>query len=800
MHYPLKTLAILTLAGVVASPARSATGWQRGMPDNEASVAQRAARARQTPPAVRQAAPAKPAPVRKPAAADPAVPPDGDWPRTYTTPNAARLVLYQPQVESWPEQKEVTMYIAVSYLPKGAEKAVLGTIKVTSKSKVAVAERLVSFSEFKIAEANFPTAPKEQLRDIVEEIKTSVPLEERIIGLDRVLAMIDTSQIKPRNAEGVKADPPAVFYSEKPAVLVNLDGEPIWSPIDGSELRFAVNTNWDLFEHPPSSAYFLRVDGGWLVSTSVRGPWNHAGKLPASFSKLPDDGNWADVKAAVPGKPFAGGAAPVVYVSTVPAELILVTGAPRYQPVAKTGLLWVSNTESDIFRLRQDGPVFYLVSGRWFAAPHFSGPWTFATPTLPEDFKNIPLEHPRSRVLASVPGTRQAIEAVVLAQIPQTARVKRNEVKAPDVAYQGDPKFEAIETTKVARAVNTDKDILKVGDLYFMCFQGVWFRSATPNGPWAVADSVPQEVYQIPISPPAHNVTYVTVENSDDDEVEFVATAAYTGMMVAWGCTMWGNGWYYPPYYYPGHYPAYFPHYPSYGYGAWYNPWNGSYTRGGGVYGPYGGAGYAARYNPSTGTYSRGAVAYGPGGGRGAAEAWNPRTGTYGQTRQGRNVYGSWGATSVQRGDQWASTARVTSRATGTTTRVTEGSGGGAAVTRRGAEGAGGIARTGSGDVYAGRDGNVYRNDGGSWQKYDNGNWSSVDRPGARQEPAQRPERGLSSETRDRLNTDHAARAEGAQRTRDLGSVRSSGSRAGSTSRAGSYRPSGARAGGGRRR
>ena len=34
-------------------------------------------------------------------------------------------------------------------------------------------------------------------------------------------------------------------------------------------------------------------------------------------------------------------------------------------------------------------------------------------------------------------------------------------------------------------------------------------------------------------------------------------------------------------------------------------------------------------------------------------EAYNPRTGTYGATRQGAGVYGSWGQTGVQRGDDW---------------------------------------------------------------------------------------------------------------------------------------------------
>ncbi len=89
-------------------------------------------------------------------------------------------------------------------------------------------------------------------------------------------------------------------------------------------------------------------------------------------------------------------------------------------------------------------------------------------------------------MLASVPGTQQATEAVLLAQVPQTARVNKKELKAPEVAYQGEPKFEPIEKTTVARAVNTDKDIIKVGDLYYMCFQGVWFMSKSATGPWEV--------------------------------------------------------------------------------------------------------------------------------------------------------------------------------------------------------------------------------------------------------------------------------------------------------------------------
>jgi len=742
------------------------------------------------------------------------LPIDGGWPRTYLTPRNAQLIVYQPQIASWDARKQMVAYAALSYQPQGASKPSLGTVKLESATSVWLADRLVRFSPVRATETNFPSLGREELQDLVSEITSGIPDSERVIALDRVLASLDKSQIIPKNVDGVKSDPPSIFYSTRPAILVGFDGDPIWAAIEKNELKFAVNTNWDVFQHEGTHTFYLRNGRVWLKAADVKGPWSRASSLPASLSKLPADDNWKEVRAALPLAPSDGKPVPAVFVSTTPSELILVRGAPVYTPVAGTRLVWLSNTESDVFRVGASGPVYYLVSGRWFTATAFNGPWTFATPNLPEDFKKISLEHPRSRVLATVPGTPQAAEAVLLSQVPQTARVKKRELQAPDVVYQGEPQFDPIPPTSLARAVNTDKDIIKVGDLYYMCFQGVWFMARSASGPWEVTGSVPSQIYEIPSSSPVHHVTYVTVEDNDDEWVTYAAVAGYTGMMVAWGCAVWGTGWYYPPYvWYGGFYPVYYPFYPTYGYGAWYNPWTGVYGRGAAWYGPYGGAGVAARYNPRTGTYARGAAAWGPYGARGVAEAYNPRTGTYARTQQGAGVYGSWGSTSVQRGNQWAQTSRVTNRATGTTTRVTQGSGGGEAITRRGPSGNSGVARTGSGDVYAGRDGNVYRRQDGSWQKYENGGWNSVNTPTPTQRdrsaaPTQR-DRGAAATPADRrggasagadtvgqLNRDRAARSEGATRTRDYGAARSGGSRS-----TGSYRPSGgARAGGGRRR
>src|ERR1044072_4562874 len=102
-------------------------------------------------------------------------------------------------------------YAAASYLPLGKEKPELGTLKIEADTEVAVAERLVRFSVLKITETSFPTLPKEQVQELITEIDKTIPPEDRFIALERVLTQVDKSQIIPKNAPDIKADPPKIF-------------------------------------------------------------------------------------------------------------------------------------------------------------------------------------------------------------------------------------------------------------------------------------------------------------------------------------------------------------------------------------------------------------------------------------------------------------------------------------------------------------------------------------------------------------------------------------------------------------
>ena len=404
-----------------------------------------------------------------------------------------------------------------------------------------------------------------------------------------------------------------------------------------------------------------------------------------------------------------------------------------------------------------------------------------------------------------MPNTDEARLAVLEASIPRKATVSRDAGDKVNVFFQGEPQFEEIPGTGVQRAVNSYNDILKVGDVYYLCDNAVWYKASTTDGPWLVADEIPAVIYSIPPSSASYHVTHVHVYESDEDTVSTGYTSGYVGLYVGFGVAMYGSGWYYPPYYgyypyggYP-HYPYYYPYPYSYGGAAWYNPNTGMYGRSASVYGPYGGYGRGASYNPQTGAYARGEAVWDSNEIAGRGVAYNPRTGTGIATNRYANEDGGWGESLITHNDKWVETqSEWNNNSRSTEFRTSEGGSGqidrqrsgdtvyGTGEFQRGDEslstrsarneqGAviagqtgsgeqGAIGRSTDGDFYAGKDGQVYRRDEDGWHQNSGDGWNKVEVPDdraaqvdqARSEFSTRKENASQS-----LPTDRASRTEG---------------------------------------
>ena len=693
---------------------------------------------------------------------------DPGWPRKLEKPGGTGIV-YQPQVDEWKDFTDITWREAFQMTPTGG-KQVIGAATFNGKTNVDRDKHMVVIYGIKVINTYFPSLDEASSAKMDQLFKTFVP-EVVNISLERVVAYIP----KPQSVQAlnVKNDPPFIFVNYSPAILLAVDGEPVIAAIPNTKLKFVVNTQWAVFLDTSKSQYYLLAGPHWLTAPDLHGPWSAATTLPKEMEKLPKDPQWADLKKVIPLPAQSSGPIPKVFYGTVPAEVILFDGKPVYAKIPQTQLLYATNTDSAFFLYTPTNEYYYLAAGRWFRSKDMQGKWAFASADLPEDFAKIPYSSPASAVLASVPGTAEAKDAVLIAQIPTVMEIDPKSAAAQaKVSYSGEPQFAPIEGTSLSYATNTADKVIKVGDVYYLCLQGVWFMSPNAQGPWTTASSVPQVIYTIPPSSPVYNVTYVTQTTTSSGTVECSHTSGYLGVFVigvAVGAVVAnGSGYYYPPYvYYPPYgYPVYRPYpmpYGYYGYGSFYNT-NGSYGRYQTAYGPYGSATRAASYNPYTGTYKQGASVATPYGRQSVGQAYNPYTGTYAATHQGSSPTAQWGQSYVSNGNKSAY-AQHYSTAQGTVGSA-QGSQGGKAVGASTAYGNAAVGKTSSGDMYAGKDGNVYKNTSSGWQKYDNssGSWNTVNTPQNQQQAQQKTQQ--QKQSYQQQNPSSQANAQQAQQQR----------------------------------
>ena len=759
---------------------------------------------------------------------------DPGWPRE-ATEGGARLVYYQPQVDDWQSFKDLNFRLAVSLTSAGG-KAVVGVVSVHALTDVDVDTRTVLIHDLTISETRFPSLEAEAAARMDQLMRTFLAPDKTVtISLDRLVASVN----KPDSVVGVDVnnDPPPIFVSYGPAILVQVEGQPILAAIPETSLEFVVNTNWPLFWDKAQSAFYLFTEIQWLAAPQLGGPWVFSARFPRrcrSWSGSAVGG--AEEGRSAPGREERR---PKSVLQRSAGGSHRLHRAAGVQAIPGTELVYASNTDSALFVHNPTSQYYFLAAGRWFRAASLEGPWSYATPDLPADFARIPANSPVAPVRVSIPGTEEAKDAVLLAQIPTTAVVDPVAAAAEASAtYNGEPQFTPIEGTSLSYATNTPDKVIKVGDLYYLCLQGVWFMSVSPQGPWKTAPSVPKQIYTIPPSSPVYNVTYVTQVTTTSGAVQSSYTAGYLGAFVI-GATVGaiianGSGYYHPPYVYypPRGYPVYRPYpvpYGAYGtagavyiprtgaagvgravYGPYggaavaktYNPYTGTYARGATAYGPYGSASAGQAYNPYTGSYARGATVSGPGGSRTTASGYNPSTGTAAATRQGSSPYGQWGSSVVTKGNEAMYTQHA-SNARGTVGKAQTTSGG-KAVGASGASGSGGAAKTSSGDMYAGKDGNVYKNTGNGWQKYDNGSWNTVTPPANAQPKAQGNSTTTKGGTQPKPQSSGASRSAAANAQRNSKKTtggtqpaQGSGASRSAPAKAGSY--SGKTAGGGAR-
>ena len=495
-----------------------------------------------------------------------------DWPRSFTLDDGTVVKIYQPQPESFSNNVLKSRW-AISVLQPGKQDPVFGTFWSVSNVETDRDARRVVIQSAKVPNVKFPGQPDDSfIASMKTALEANLPATAGDLSLDELLASLDQDQVQQKQSKNLEMNAPRIVYADHPSLLVVIDGQPKLQTNKDWGLDAVVNTPFTIVK-AHDNQFYLYGGKHWYQAQQATGPFSAAGNVPSELQQVQtavDNANssspgYTDSAAAAQDNVVSD-----IVISTGPAELIQTNGQAAFTPIQGTSLSYASNSSNDIFQ-DQSGKYFVLISGRWYESGSLTGGWHYvAANALPGDFAKIPEGSPKDNVLASVAGTDAAREAIMDAQIPQTAKVDRA-TATTSVNYDGDPQFAPLQGTDLQYATNTGSSVIQENGVYYSVDNGVWFQAPGPNGPWTVATERPNDVDAIPPTSPLYNTKYVYVYDVTPDYVYMGYTPGYLNAYVYGPTVVYGTGFYYNPWFNGFYYPRPW----SWGFGFGYNPYVG---------------------------------------------------------------------------------------------------------------------------------------------------------------------------------------------------------------------------------
>jgi hypothetical protein len=494
---------------------------------------------------------------------------DDQWPQTITASDGTVIKIYEPQPESF-QGDILKARSAISIQENGQNDPTFGTFWEIATVQTDRDNRQVNIESVKVPNLKFASdVDGNKINFLKTTLETEIPRLRINLSLDNVLASLDMHAEEKKLSKDLDNNPPKIYYANKPSILVTIDGQPKIQRNNSWGVDVVVNSPFTIVKYNDGN-YYLYGAKHWYMAPSATGPYSYTDNVPPAFGQIESAVNNANTD---PGYTDSASAQSDVIsdivVTTSPAELVQTNGQPSWEQIQGTNLLYVSNSQNDIFLDQGTQQYYILLSGRWYRSATMQGPWQFmAANSLPADFAKIPEGSPKDNVLASVAGTDAAREAVMNAQIPQTAKVDRHNATA-NVTYDGSPQFQNIHGTNMQYGVNTPNSVIRFQGRYYCVDNGVWFVSDNSQGPWVVCTERPEEVDMIPPTNPDYNMKYVDIYDATPDYVYMGYTPGYLNEYVYGPTVVYGTGFYYNPwwggYYYPRPY--------TWGFGMGYNPW-----------------------------------------------------------------------------------------------------------------------------------------------------------------------------------------------------------------------------------
>jgi hypothetical protein len=195
----------------------------------------------------------------------------------------------------------------------------------------------------------------------------------------------DPEAAEPAEAEEEPGPPPGSVVATEPTELIVTEGEPEYTPVQGTELLYMSNTESDVLLEIGTQRYYVVLSGRWYAAEELSGQWTHVppSELPATFRQIPPESEMGHLLISVPDTEAANEA---LLDSQIPQTAaidrseatfeVTYDGEPQFEAIEGTEMAYASNTSASVVRV---GDTYYAChEAVWFVADDPNGPWVVA--------------------------------------------------------------------------------------------------------------------------------------------------------------------------------------------------------------------------------------------------------------------------------------------------------------------------------------------------------------------------------------------------------------------------------------
>jgi len=300
------------------------------------------------------------------------------------------IALHRLQIESQ-EGEAVRAKAAVVVRDKGLPSRT-GAIWVSARTDAAAETSRLQLCDLTVVKGSFPSE-RDGGTALVEAVGAALARETSCgapslpplpAGAAPALAPGPSLAPAPSLVPAPSPDTPRVVFTDRPAVVVHLDGEAEIRPVEGTSWLRVVNTRSLVLQDKGTSRFFTPVAGRWLVGPGLGGDWGFAKHFPPGLDALATKlslENGLDL-ATQPADDvrawLRAGKAPAVVFFTRPTVVLRASERRTAVP---------GNLDAELHHDAASSRFFLRADGAWYRARSREGPWKrVAVDAVPKEF------------------------------------------------------------------------------------------------------------------------------------------------------------------------------------------------------------------------------------------------------------------------------------------------------------------------------------------------------------------------------------------------------------------------------